>query len=128
MDLMPTILDYADIAVPPELSATSLRPLVEQKQTAQRDIFCELDGMNDPSHWIYWNASHFDLRAVYRDEWKYIHHVGCPEADELYRLNTTRVNETENLIAVEPVIAQQLQGAIMNNFGLWKNALPFIAG
>ncbi|MBI3960094.1 MAG: hypothetical protein HY328_14875 [Chloroflexi bacterium] len=127
MDLMPTLLEYAGVKHSEGLSAVSLRPLIEGSQTAQRDVFCELDGMNDPNHWIYWNAPRTDLRAVYRENWKYIHHVGRPAEDELYQLNATSIYETTNLLTSEPVVAQDLYRAILSNFSLWKNALPFIA-
>jgi arylsulfatase A-like enzyme len=128
MDLMPTLLDYAGVTPPEGLSAVSLRPLIEGSQPAQRDVFCEVDGMNDPAHWIYWNAARTDLRAVYRDEWKYIHHVGRPEEDELYQLNGASVYETTNLLTSEPAMAQALRQAVMHNFSLWKIVLPYVSG
>jgi len=127
MDLMPTLLEYAGVEVPNGLSATSLRPFLEKTKAAQRDIFCELDGMNDPNHWIYWNAARTDLRGVYRDDWKYIHHVGHPMDDELYQLNAVSIYETTNLLGSEPLMAQELYRAVMSNFRLWKNVLPFIS-
>lgn len=128
MDLMPTLLDYAGVTPPEDLSAVSLRPLIESSQPAQRDVFCEVDGMNDPDHWIYWNAARTDLRAVYRDDWKYIHHVGRPADDELYQLNGASVYETTNLLTSEPAMAQALREAIMHNFSLWKIVIPYVSG
>ena len=80
--------------------------------------------MNDSNHWIYWNAARTHLRAVYRDDWKYIHHVERPKEDELYQLNGASIYETTNLLTSEPAMAQELQRAVIGNFSLWKTALP----
>jgi arylsulfatase len=128
MDLLPTVLDWVGIPIPPGLQAVSLRPLAEGlTNTLPRDIFSEMAGVTDPSHWAHWIAPRSDLRSVQRGPWKFIHHVGNPDADELYRLNPSSVYETENLILSEPELARELRTAILEWFSLYQANLPYIA-
>jgi len=41
MDLAPTILDYAGLAIPPEMQATSLRPMLEHGEGGRESVLCE---------------------------------------------------------------------------------------
>lgn len=126
IDLFPTILDYAGFSGEMNISGRSLRPFHEQITPQARDIFCELDGMNDPAHWIYWNATRTDLRAIYRDNWKYIHHVGNSRDDELYLVGDSPNYETDNLLTNEPDLALELRNTILNHYALWREHLPFV--
>ena len=130
MDLMPTILDWSGISIPPDLQAVSLRPLLEGTTwPATRDLFSEADGITDPSHWHYWLGPYEDLYSVRRDAWKYIHHVDNVAADELFQLNAGSVYETDNLIQAEPVLAAELRQAVVDWFRLphARNYLPFVS-
>jgi arylsulfatase A-like enzyme len=129
MDLMPTILDWLGIPIPAHLDAVSLRPLVDgSSPTTARDIFSELDGINDPSHWAYWNAPRDHLRCVQRDGWKYIHHMNRTSADELYQLKLSSVYEADNLITSESARAQELRQAVLNWFGIppYQTHIPLV--
>jgi arylsulfatase len=116
MDLMPTILDWTGIPIPPTMQAISLRPLAEGRTGSARDLFSEMDGIPDPSHPFYWIAPHHDLRSIQRGAWKYIHHVQAPDADELYQLNANSPYETDNVILSDPAVAQELRQAILDWF------------
>jgi arylsulfatase len=118
MDLMPTILDWAGIPIPPELEAVSLRLLAEGQKATTRDIFCELEGVTDPDHWAYSIAPRTHLRSIQRGNWKYIHHLDNSEADELYQLNPNSPYETDNLISSEPALAEELRQALFDWFGI----------
>jgi arylsulfatase A-like enzyme len=129
VDLMPTILDWSGIPLPPELRAVSLRPLLEGRTgPATRDLFSEIDAVPDPSHWNYWNRPPEGLYSVQREPWKYIHHVDNVAADELYQLNASSPYETDNLIQSEPVLAEELRQALFEWFRLprAKGYIPFV--
>jgi arylsulfatase A-like enzyme len=130
MDLMPTVLDWLSIPIPADLDAVSLRSLAEgSASTMARDVFGELDGVNDPSHWAYWNAPRDHLRCVKRDGWKYIHHMNRSSVDELYQLDPNSIYETDNLIVSEPAQAQELRQAVLNWFGIppYQTHIPLVA-
>jgi arylsulfatase A-like enzyme len=129
MDLMPSILDWVGIPIPSDLQAVSLRSLAEGLASpASRDVFSELDGVNDPAHWAHWNAPRHSLRSLQRDGWKYIHHLDDPDADELYHLNASSVYETDNLIDGEPARAQEMRQAVLDWFGIppYRVYAPYI--
>lgn len=126
MDLMPTLLDYADMTPATPLDAASLRPLLENQPFSAGDLFSEMNGVTNPSHWAYWIAPRRDLRAVQRGRWKYIHHVGQEADDALYWLNSTSPYETDNLIASEPALAAELRAAIQTAFPQPGVYLPYL--
>ncbi len=127
MDLMPTLLDYANVTPTGPLDAGSLRPLLENQPFSPRDLFSEMNGVTNPSHWAYWIAPRHDLRAVQRGSWKYIHHVGSEADDALYWLNPTSPYETDNLIAAEPALAAELRAAIQAAFPQPGVYLPYLS-
>lgn len=125
MDLMPTILDWVGISLPTGLQAISLRPLIEGRTAIfERDLFSEIDGVTDPHNFRYWIAPHVDLRAIRRGDWKLIHVVGDPAADELYQLHSTPQYETDNRLLTEPALARTLRQELLNWFRLNRLHLP----
>jgi arylsulfatase A-like enzyme len=126
MDLMPTILDWLEITPPSDLQAVSIRALAEGQTASARDVFSEIEGVTDPQHWAYWQAPHVPLRSVRHGDWKLIHHVTMPQADELYSLNSVSQYETTNQLTNEPALAQQLRDIINAWFGLHSGYLPVV--
>ncbi len=123
LDLFPTLLEYAGIALPSPIDGQSLWPLLQGQNQPHHDLFAELD---QAVAWIAWIAPDHDLRSVQRGSWKYIHHVGHPELDELYQLNPTSVYETTNQIQSQPTLAAELQAALLAHFGLYRVDLPLV--
>jgi arylsulfatase len=116
MDIMPTILDWLSLDVPDGLDGVSLRALAEGRSAPDRDVFSEIEGSSVPGHWAYWLAPRSDLRSIRRGSYKYIHHVREGSADELYLLKAASPYETENLISLDPVTAQQMRQALFARF------------
>jgi arylsulfatase A-like enzyme len=86
VDLAPTLLDYAGLAVPAGMQGRSLRPLVEKKSVAWR------------SDWFY--EHHFTngrippSEGVRGERWKYIRYVAqMPVVEELYDLSRDPLEE-----------------------------------
>jgi len=83
VDLAPTFLDIAGIAVPPVIQGKSLRPLfdgpransVEWRKSFFAEYFMEKSSRSFPS----W-------QMIRDGDWKYIHYPNLQEADELYDL------------------------------------------
>jgi arylsulfatase A-like enzyme len=71
-------------------------------------------------------APHHSLRSIRRGDWKYIEHVGQLELAELYHLSAQAVYETDNQVATEPALAQELRQAIASAFPR-QQFLPYIA-
>ena len=118
-DLTPTILDWLGIAPARPLDGVSLRAAAQgQPFTTTRDIFSDMDAITDPSVPGYWLAPRYELRAIKRAGWKYIHHIGLPYADELYELRSVSIYETDNLLADEPLRAATLFAALIDHFRL----------
>jgi arylsulfatase A-like enzyme len=78
IDLGPTLMDLAGIAVPPQAQGRSLRPLLGRRRPAWRsEIFCE----------ELWD--HPDIprsECVRTERWKYIQYPAHPEYVELFDL------------------------------------------
>jgi arylsulfatase len=130
MDLMPTILDFAGVQTPPGLHATSLRPILQQATPVlYRDSYAEIDGVRNPGHWAFWNAPRGDLCCIVRDDWKLIHHLDQPEADELYSLSPSPLYERVNQIATLPQLAAELRDALFERFHLPRHKcyLPYLS-
>jgi arylsulfatase A-like enzyme len=94
VDLAPTLLDYAGIAVPAFVQGRSLRPLVSGDKAAWRD------------DWFYEHQTLPKIippsEGVRTDRWKYLRWTGRePAVEELYDLKADP-QETTNLVA-DPV-------------------------
>ena len=87
IDIAPTILDYAGIAVPELMHGESMKPLVEGTRNRRRPGFlCEYVSDAFPA---------IVKSEGYRTErWKYIRWLDCsPETEELYDLSTDPMEE-----------------------------------
>jgi arylsulfatase len=122
VDILPSVLDWANIPVPENLRGTSLRPLVQGEPetgtgtlTPARAVFSEMDvdAINDPDYF----APDRPLRAIRRGDWKYIHHVSVAGRDALYQLQPTSPYETANVLEAEPGIADDLFQELVTWFG-----------
>lgn len=100
LDVLPTILDLAGLAIPEGLSGVPLRNIITPSSPIPpRDIFSEVNGaIFDPAHPLYWYAARADLRAIQRDGYKLIHRLGRDDGDELYLLEGQSQYERENLV------------------------------
>jgi arylsulfatase A-like enzyme len=98
LDLAPTVLDLAQIAVPEQFQGRSLMPLLADPHLPWR------------SDWLYeyyeypGNEEVRPCRGVRTERYKYIHYFTAPEEFELYDLETDR-DEMHNLYA-DPSHAQ----------------------
>ncbi len=118
MDLMPTILDWAGVAVPAGLDALSLRGMVEDGVVVpDRILFSEQNGITDPAHPAHWTTPRADLRAVRKGDWRLIHTGDDYAADELYQLLPTSIYEVDNLLATEPERTLELRQILAQSMG-----------
>jgi arylsulfatase A-like enzyme len=126
MDLMPTILDYADVQVPENIQAVSLRPYIERSIpfTMTRPIYSEVDKVDDPSSGLAWASPPDDLRSVSEGGWKYIHHLNQGDSSELFMLQPASIYETDNVILQFPQKHQQLRNSLYDWFYPYQAFLP----
>jgi arylsulfatase A-like enzyme len=90
IDLAPTILDYAGVAIPKEMDGTSLRPLVEGKGGEWRKHFFyehHYFHSRDPKNTIP------RTEGVRTERWKYITYTDHPDYVELYDLKDDPLEE-----------------------------------
>ncbi len=119
IDIAPSILDWIGLPIPSHLEGKSLRSLISGNDIPQtRDLFAEMDAITDPDAPGYWLAPRYEIRSVRREGWKYIHHIGLPNADQLYQLQPASLFETENLLPDEPDTAESLFQALVDRFGI----------
>lgn len=101
IDLAPTLLDYAGLAIPPEMQGRSLRPLAagENPPGWRQDWFYE--------HHFSYGGRIPDSEGVRTERFKYIRYTGQePPCEELFDLRRDR-NEERSVIA-EPAYARRL--------------------
>lgn len=93
IDIAPTLIDLAGIAIPEEMDGVSLKPLLRGCDVKLRsDFFLEHVGVIDVKHPIP------DSMGVRSEDWKYIRYVNVqPKIEELYHLRTDPL-ESRNLI------------------------------
>ncbi|MEN9358622.1 MAG: hypothetical protein RL095_157 [Verrucomicrobiota bacterium] len=95
LDIMPTFLDYAGIAIPPSLGGRSLRPLVEGQEVPWRDfVVSELNGAAE-------------ARMVRSARYKYIVFATGENREQFFDLEKDP-GELKNLIA-EPSLAAEIE-------------------
>jgi N-acetylglucosamine-6-sulfatase len=102
IDLAPTLLELAGVAVPRAMQGRSLVPLLAGKRTAWRDSFL-IEYCSDK---VFPRVLQMGYRAVRDGRWKYIHYLELNGMDELYDLKTDPY-EMKNLTA-EPKAAKAL--------------------
>ena len=92
IDIAPTILDIADIPIPPDMDGVSLYPHLSGGHVPSReDFFMEHVGVIDVETPIP------DSRGVRSEEWKYMRYVNVdPEVEELYHIKVDPL-ESRNL-------------------------------
>lgn len=93
IDLAPTLLELADVAVPSTMEGRSLVPLLEGKRVAWRNSFL-IEYYSDK---VFPRIVQMGYKAVRNGRWKYIHYLELEEMDELYDLKTDPY-EMKNLI------------------------------
>lgn len=89
IDIAPTILDYAGVAIPPTIQGRSLRPLVNNESVDWRaDFLCE--------H-LYELQYIPKSEGVRSNDWKYFRYIDYPDVEELYYLKDDPL-EQHNLV------------------------------
>ncbi len=102
IDLAPTLLELADVAVPSTMQGRSLAPLLKGKRAAWRNSFL-IEYYSDK---VFPRVLQMGYQAVRNGRWKYIRYLDLEGMDELYDLNNDPY-EMKNLIH-QPGAAQTL--------------------
>ncbi|MGE0885279.1 MAG: sulfatase [Blastocatellales bacterium] len=100
LDIAPTMLELAGVAVPKTVQGRSLVPLLAGKRTVWRDSFL-IEYYTDT---VFPRVLQMGYKAVRNERWKYIHYLELNGMDELYDLRRDPY-EMKNLIA-EPRAAK----------------------
>jgi arylsulfatase A-like enzyme len=93
IDLAPTLLELAGVAVPSTMQGQSLVPLLDGKRPAWRNSFL-IEYYSDR---VFPRMAQMGYKAVRNERWKYIHYLELEGMDELYDLKTDPY-EMKNLI------------------------------
>ena len=100
IDIAPTLLDAAGVAVPAEMHGRSFLPVLREGNAQGRESFLA-EYVTEPRDRIP------SWQAVRSKQWKYIHYTGLDAMDELYDLKADP-HELQNLIR-EPGAAGRLK-------------------
>jgi N-acetylglucosamine-6-sulfatase len=93
IDLAPTLLELAGVAVPATMQGRSLVPLLKGNRPAWRNSFL-IEYYSDT---VFPRISQMGYKAVRTGRWKYIHYLELKDMDELYDLKADSY-EMKNLI------------------------------
>jgi N-acetylglucosamine-6-sulfatase len=93
IDLAPTLLELAGVAVPATMQGRSLVPLLKGKRPVWRNSFL-IEYYSDT---VFPRISQMGYKAVRTGRWKYIHYLELKDMDELYDLKADSY-EMKNLI------------------------------
>lgn len=93
LDFAPTLAELAGAQAPAGLHGKSLVPLFKENGPALRTAFL----IEHFSENVFPRTRNLGYQAIRTEDWKYIHYVDLPNADELYDLNRD-VYEMRNLI------------------------------
>ena len=93
IDLAPTLLEIAGVAVPGAMQGRSLVPLLEGRRVAWRNSFL-IEYYSDK---VFPRILQMGYKAVRNERWKYIHYLELDGMDELYDLKSDPF-EMRNLI------------------------------
>lgn len=119
LDITPTILDLAGLAIPAHMDGQSLLPIIQgDKVQNERVIISEMAGEPDPDGDAFWIAPRTNLYSVKKAGWKYIHAQQAPQQDELYIVQPSSIYERENLAAEEDEKAAELFTALQASLGV----------
>jgi len=102
VDLAPTLLEIAGVAVPETMQGRSLVPLLNGKRSNWRNSFL-IEYYSDT---VFPRIVHMGYKAVRTSRWKYIHYLELEDMDELYDLKADPY-EMKNVIR-EPRAARAL--------------------
>jgi arylsulfatase A-like enzyme len=101
IDMAPTFLDLAGVAVPKEMQGRPLTPLLRgQKPKWRESFFCEYFEEKGNPRIATW-------QAVRTEHWKYIHYPNLPGMDEFYDVKEDKY-EMKNRIA-DPAVQDALR-------------------
>jgi len=125
IDLAPTLLELAGVAVPATMQGRSLVPLLQDGKPPWRHSFL-IEYYTDK---VFPRVLLMGYRAVRTEHWKYIHYLELAEMDELYDLKTDPY-EMKNLIH-QPGAAkalaemkQEMEQLLEETLATPKNAMP----
>ena len=93
IDLAPTLLELAGVAVPEAMQGRSLAPLLNGKRPSWRDSFL-IEYYSDK---VFPRIERMGYKAVRSGRWKFIHYLELEGMDELYDLKTDPY-EMKNMI------------------------------
>ena len=103
IDLAPTLLDLAGVAIPSSMQGHSLVPLLSGQRPAWRSSFL-VELYSDK---VFPRITRMGYKAVRNERWKYINYVELNGMDELYDLKNDPY-EMKNLIS-EPAAGKALE-------------------
>jgi len=83
LDLAPTLLELAGVAVPPGLHGLSLVPVFKSNDAKLRDAFV-IEYFSDA---VFPRTRNLGYQAIRTENWKYIRYVELEGMDELYDMN-----------------------------------------
>jgi N-acetylglucosamine-6-sulfatase len=93
IDLAPTILELAGVAIPRDVQGRSIRPLLEGKPMPARESFL-IEYFSDT---VFPRMHRMGYKAVRTEQWKYIRYLEIENAEELYDLRADPYEQT-NLV------------------------------
>jgi arylsulfatase A-like enzyme len=120
VDIAPTLLDAAVVAIPRGVQGRSLLPQLAGAPAAGRDAFLvEYHGHENPFPWI----ANIDYRAVRVGRYKYIRWLREDDAHELYDLEADpyELRNIANVPASAPVVAHArdvMASLVLGSLGL----------
>ncbi|MFN8439595.1 MAG: sulfatase [Caldilineaceae bacterium] len=122
MDVLPTLLAYANVAIPESLHGLNLRPWIEDPQKEyERIIFSEVGGNSD-----LWFAPNNPIHAIRKDEWKLIRQFNDSLTSELFRPENASIFEVEDEVLKYPEIVNQLTRILTSQFFPYPVSLPLL--
>ncbi len=126
VDILPTVLDYLELAHRPKTFGRSLRPLIEGRGDASHIAYAEqLNKFDLNSNLTKQRAQDGLLYGIVEGDWKLIYNDEFPDASQLYDLKSDP-HELKNVFAQETERAAALKGRLegLNPF----RRTPFEAG
>jgi N-acetylglucosamine-6-sulfatase len=119
IDLAPTILDVAGVAIPKHIQGTSLIPILKgQKDEVHESIFIEFYSHENPFPW----TASLDYRIVRKGKYKYIRWIRFEDEAELYDLDTdpfemNNLIKNKDMASLVQALEQEMKQHILNSLG-----------